>query len=217
MPFPVDLFCIRKHTYIHKLFISYLKKEHQMAQAKTLTQAELDQVLRYVSTKRYAKRDRCLILTSFWSGMRVGEIANLKMGDVINTDGTIKGEIRLSASQTKGNTARIVFIPQKLRQEIADYLTTRHATLSHIPLFHTDDRLGFSPNSLCQWFFWMYKRAGISGASSHSGRRSFLTALANRGISIHILASLAGHKSIAVTNTYLQANDDMKRNAVELI
>ena len=217
MPFPVDLFCIRKHTYIHKLFISYLKKERQMAQAKTLTQAELDQVLRYVSTKRYAKRDRCLILTSFWSGMRVGEIANLKMGDVINTDGTIKGEIRLSASQTKGNTARIVFIPQKLRQEIADYLTTRHTTLAHIPLFHTDDRLGFSPNSLCQWFFWMYKRAGISGASSHSGRRSFLTALANRGISIHILASLAGHKSIAVTNKYLQANDDMKRNAVELI
>ena len=73
-----------------------------MAQAKTLTQAELDQVLRYVSTKRYAKRDRCLILTSFWSGMRVGEIAQLKMGDVVNEDGTIKSEIRLSAQQTKG-------------------------------------------------------------------------------------------------------------------
>ena len=217
MTFPVDLFCIRKHTYIHKLFISYLKKEHHMAQAKTLTQAELDQVLRYVSTKRYAKRDRCLILTSFWSGMRVGEIAYLKMGDAINTDGTVKGEIRLSASQTKGNTARVVFIPNKLKTEIADYLTSRVLRNPEIPLFHTDDRLGFSPNSLCQWFFWMYKRAGISGASSHSGRRSFLTALANRGISIHILASLAGHRSIAVTNKYLQANDDMKRNAVELI
>jgi len=52
-----------------------------MAQAKTLTQAELDQVLRFVSTKKYAQRDRALILTSFWSGMRVGEIAALKMGD----------------------------------------------------------------------------------------------------------------------------------------
>jgi len=164
-----------------------------MAQAKVLTQAELDQVLRYVSTKRYAKRDRCLILTSFWSGMRVGEIAQLKMGDVVNEDGTIKSEIRLSAQQTKGNTARIVFIPQKLKVEILDYLTTRHATLSHIPLFHTDYRLGFTPNSLCQWFFWTYKRAGI------------------------ILASLAGHKSIAVTHKYLIANDEMKRNAVELI
>jgi integrase/recombinase XerD len=188
-----------------------------MAQAKTLTQAELDQVLRYVSTKRYAKRDRCLLLTSFWSGMRVGEIASLKMGDVINEDGTIKSEIRLSAQQTKGNTARIVFIPHKLKEEILDYLTTRHATLSHIPLFHTDDRLGFTPNSLCQWFFWTYKRAGINGASSHSGRKTFLTSLANKGISIHILASLAGHKSIAVTHKYLIANDEMKRNAVELI
>ena len=91
-----------------------------MAQAKTLTQSELDQVLRYVSTKRYAKRDRCLILTSFWSGMRVSEIASLKMGDVINSDGTIKSEIKLNASQTKGNTARVVFIPQKLKTEIAD-------------------------------------------------------------------------------------------------
>jgi integrase/recombinase XerD len=86
-----------------------------------------------------------------------------------------------------------------------------------IPLFHTDDRLGFTPNSLCQWFFWTYKRAGINGASSHSGRKTFLTSLANKGISIHILASLAGHKSIAVTHKYLIANDDMKRNAVELI
>ncbi len=50
-----------------------------MAQAKTFTQAELDQVLRFVSTKKYAIRDRAMILTSFWSGMRVGEISQLKM------------------------------------------------------------------------------------------------------------------------------------------
>jgi integrase/recombinase XerD len=77
--------------------------------------------------------------------------------------------------------------------------------------------MGFSANSLCQWFFWIYRAAGISGASSHSGRRSFLTSLANKGIGVRILASLAGHRSIAVTMKYLDANDDMKRNAVELI
>ena len=104
-----------------------------MAQAKTLTQAEIDQVLRYVSTKRYAKRDRALILTSFQSGMRVGEIANLKMRDVVNEDGTIKSEIKLSASQTKGKTARIVFIPSKLKAEIAEYLTTRMIKNPEIP------------------------------------------------------------------------------------
>ena len=188
-----------------------------MAQAKTLTTAELDQVLRFVSTKKYAQRDRALILTSFWSGMRVGEIAALKMGDVLNEDGTIKREIRLSAAQTKGGHARTVFIPAKLQAELQSYIATRYARLPHLPFFHSANRLGFSANSLCQWFFWVYRAAGISGASSHSGRRSFLTSLANKGIGVRILASLAGHRSIAVTMKYLDSNDDMKRNAVELI
>ena len=119
-----------------------------MAQAKTLTTAELDQVLRYVSTKKYAQRDRALILTSFWSGMRVGEIAALKMADVLNEDGTIKKEIRLSASQTKGGHARTVFIPAKLQAELHSYIATRYSRLPHLPFFHSANRLGFSANSL---------------------------------------------------------------------
>ena len=48
-----------------------------MAQAKTLTQNEIDQVLRYIATKhRYSIRNRTILLTSFYSGMRVGEIAS---------------------------------------------------------------------------------------------------------------------------------------------
>jgi integrase/recombinase XerD len=68
-----------------------------------------------------------------------------------------------------------------------------------------------------QHFFWLYRDAGIAGASSHSGRRNFITTLANKGISVRVLASLAGHRSIAVTQKYIDVNDDMKRNAVELL
>ena len=39
-----------------------------MSQAKTLNEQEIKQVLDYVSTKKYAKRDRVLILTSHLSG-----------------------------------------------------------------------------------------------------------------------------------------------------
>jgi integrase/recombinase XerD len=95
-----------------------------MAQAKTFTQSELDQVLRFISTKKYALRDRAMILTSFWSGMRVGEIANLRMRDVLNDDGSLKNEVRLSAAQTKGDKGRLVFIPNKLKDEWASYLAT---------------------------------------------------------------------------------------------
>jgi len=41
-----------------------------MGQAKTLTQAEIDQVLRHCATRKFAIRDRVLFLTSLWSGMR---------------------------------------------------------------------------------------------------------------------------------------------------
>jgi integrase/recombinase XerD len=188
-----------------------------MAQAKTLTQAEIDQVLRFISKRRYAVRDRTILLTSFWSGMRVAEIAQLKMGDILNSDHSIKTEIRLSADQTKGDLGRVVIIPEKLRNEFTNYLETRQLFNPDIPFFHTSNKLGFTPNTLCQWFFWTYKRAGINNASSHSGRRSFLTALANKGVNVHILASLAGHKSISITQRYIDVNDDIKRNAVELI
>jgi len=106
-----------------------------MAQAKTLSQTELDLVLNYVSTKKYALRDRALILTSFLGGLRVAEIASLKMGDVLNLDGTIKNEIRLSAAQTKGKHPRTVFVSQRLQTELANYLTTRHIKEADIPSF----------------------------------------------------------------------------------
>ena len=122
------------------------------------------------------------------------------MGDVVNPDGSIKNEIRLSAAQTKGKYPRTVFVSQRLQTELANYLTTRHIKTPDIPFFHQ-----------------LYKNVGISGGSSHSGRKFFITTLANKGIGVRILASLAGHRSIAVTQRYIDVNDEQKRNAVELI
>lgn len=188
-----------------------------MAQAKTLTQTEIDQVLRYASTRKYPERNRAIILTSFLTGMRVAEIASLKLGDIVNDDGAIKNEIKLSAAQTKGGHPRTVFISSKLKAELESYLKTRHIKDPTIAFFHTDRKLKFTANGLCVWFFALYRGAGISGASSHSGRRSMITSLAQKGIGVRVLAEIAGHRSIAVTQKYIDANPEMCRNAMELI
>lgn len=189
-----------------------------MAQAKTLTQAEIDQVLRYIAQKqRYSTRNRAMLLTSFYSGMRVGEIAALLVRDVCNEDGSIKHEVRLSAAQTKGNTGRTVLINEKLRAELTHYLKAHKPKHSNNPLFFTEKSIGFSANSLAQWFFWVYNKAGVSNASSHSGRRTFITSLANKGVGVRVLASLAGHKSIQVTQHYIDVNDGMKCSSRDLI
>lgn len=188
-----------------------------MSQAKTLTPAEIEHVLAHISQRSYALRNRVMLLTGLWSGMRVGEIASLSVGDVVNTDGTIRAEVRLTAEQTKGRHPRTVFLPQKLQQELADYMSLRPNAQPHHPLFITAGRKRFSANVMAQHFHYLFKAAGIAGASSHSMRRSFITNLAARGIGVRVLASLAGHRSIAVTQKYIDVNDDMKRNAVELV
>ena len=188
-----------------------------MAQAKTLTPAELDQVLDYIATRKFSLRNRVMLLTGFWSGMRVGEIASLSVGDVMNKDGTVKAEVRLKAAQTKGRQPRTVFLPQKLRDELQAYLALRQPAIAEHPLFVTAGRRAFTANVMTQHFYWLFQRAGISGASSHTMRRSFITNLATKGIGVRVLASLAGHRSIAVTQKYIDVNDDMKRNAVELV
>ena len=190
---------------------------HIMSQAKTLTPQEIDQVLDYIASRSYAMRNRVMFLTGLWSGMRVGEIASLSVGDVRNTDGTVRAEIRLTAEQTKGRHPRTVFLPQKLRDELRVYFDMRGMVPATNPLFITAGRKRFSANVMAQHFHYLFKRAGIAGASSHSMRRSFITLLASRGIGVRVLAELAGHRSIAVTQKYIDVNDDMKRNAVEMV
>ena len=64
---------------------------------------------------------------------------------------------------------------------------------------------------LAQHFHYMYRRALVFGASSHSGRKTFITSLASQGVSVFVLASLAGHRQISTTQKYVTTNDDMKR------
>ena len=188
-----------------------------MSQAKTLTSTELEQVLNYIATQNFPLRNRLMLLTGLWSGMRVGEISSLTIGDVMNPDRSVKAEMRLTAEQTKGRQPRTVFLPQKLRDELTAYLELRTGAKPVHPLFVTAGRKRFSANVMAQHFHYLFKRAGVAGASSHSMRRSFITNLATKGVGVRVLASLAGHKSIAVTQKYIDVNDEMKRNAVELV
>lgn len=188
-----------------------------MPQAKTLTPKELRRVLESIAGNPHVTRNRLMILMTHWAGMRVGEVAALLIEDVRNLDGTVKQEIRLDAVQTKGKHARNVFVNDKLRREIGSYLKSIDIKDAKRPLFNTQKRDAFSANTLCQTMNSIYRRAGIDGATSHSGRRSFITMLASKGIGVRVLASLAGHRSIATTQAYIDVNDEMKRAAVELV
>ena len=49
-----------------------------MAQAKTLTQAEIEQLLAHINTRKYAPRNRSMMLLTHWAGLRIGEVSGLR-------------------------------------------------------------------------------------------------------------------------------------------
>jgi integrase/recombinase XerD len=189
-----------------------------MKQAKTLKREELKLVLAYIAVRRHAARNRAIVVASFLSGMRAHELASLRIGDVVDEVGRIRSEIALTEEQTKGRRARRVFVNAKLKRELAVYLRADWANKPpSSPLFASQKNGSFSPNTMCQLFLNIYSGCGLKGASSHSGRRTFITNLASKAVSVRVLAELAGHSSIATTQRYIEVNDEQLRKAVELL
>ena len=59
--------------------------------------------------------------------------------------------------------------------------------------------------------------AGIDKLTSHSGRRTFITGLAHKGVNVRVLAALAGRRNMAMTQRYIELNEHVLRAAVELV
>jgi integrase/recombinase XerD len=192
--------------------------DNTMAQAKTLTTAEIERLLTHINTRKYSARNRSMMLLTHWAGLRIGEVACLRWSDMMNLDGTVKDEVRLLPDMTKGRHSRTVFVNIKLREVLQSYAEQSKCVDRSYPFFASQKSIkaGFSANSLAQTFALLYVGAGLEGASSHSGRRTFLTNLANKGTGIHILKTLAGHRSIQTTATYLYSSPSQLKAAVEL-
>lgn len=208
--------------YAYNLANYWLGKQKTMShQAKVFTDEEFERVLACTANTKHPLRNRTLVLTSFLSGMRAKELSALRYKDCVNRDGTIKSEIRLSAEQTKGSESRTVYISTKLQQDLFKYINCTHFRSGDDKLFQTqksNSKVGFTPNTLCQFFHNLYKRAGIEeGASSHSGRRTLATKLCERGTNLRLVMEILGHKHLSTTQKYLSVNVNMLKQAIELV
>ena len=188
-----------------------------MKRAHILTEREIKRVFAHIAQRPFAERNRTMFHLSIYAGMRVGEIAALLWSDVFTPDGKVREQIQLSAAQTKGHKARTVLLNAQVQRELAQYGKGVGEWLPEAPLFTSKAGERFSPNSLVQVFARIYRASGIDQATSHAGRHFFLTSLAEKGVSIHVLAALAGHRNISTTMVYLHTNTSVLRSAVELV
>lgn len=189
-----------------------------MSQAKTLNAQELRRVLDHVATRKHAARNRAMVCVSFYAGLRAKEIAALRVRDVLAPDGAVREEFYLTAEQAKGNQGRTVYVSEKLRKELGRYLAVCKPTDANNKLFYTQKRMreGFDAASMVNYFYHLYRSAGIYGASSHSGRRTLLTNMSDRSVSVRTIMAIAGHKNLATTQRYLDVNVHQLRAAIEM-
>jgi integrase/recombinase XerD len=193
------------------------QKEGTVAQASVLTDTDIRRVFRIIETTRHAARNRLAFVSSIYAGMRVGEIAALVVGDVANGQREVRREIKLASLQTKGSRGRTVILSERVRKEIAIYLSDHPRRTPQAPLVASQrNGRAFTNVTLSMLLKEIYEYAGIR-TSSHAGRRTFATRLNEKGVGMRTIQRLMSHRNIATTALYCDVSDATMRNALELL
>ena len=192
-------------------------------QAKVVSLRELKRLLDYTARGRYPERDRLLVLLSFKAGLRAKEIAGLRWSMVTDSSGQLADHLALPDRASKGpNGGRVIPMHRDLRDALATLMLAEPDKIRpNRPVIYSERGSGYSANAVAVWFHTRYRELGIQGASSHSGRRSFITAAARKiveaGGSLRDVQELAGHASLATTQRYIEGDSAAKRKVIALI
>lgn len=146
-------------------------------------------------------RDRAIIELLLCSGIRVSELAALKISDVdfINKSALIR--------EAKGGKQRVVYITDVCSMYLKDYLKTRKDNLDC--LFLTKNKTAMTKDSIENSLKTLGKQSGVPNVHPHRFRRTFATNMYKRGMDIRSIQKLMGHTNINTTMIYINSNQEM--------
>ena len=187
-------------------------------QAKQLTPAMQKRLLRHVERSSDPDRSRVIVLLALKAGLRACEIARLEWSMVLDARGRVGTAIEVHDRIAKKGGGRRIPLHPELRAALAQY---RKRTDGKGPIVKSARGGGLAPNSIVNWFVVLFDKLGFEGCSSHSGRRTFITAaarsLARSGGSLRDIQLLAGHRSIETTQHYIDGDTAAQRNLIALL
>ena len=192
-------------------------------QAKVLTPRQERRILKRLKATRYPMRDAVTFLLSIKAGLRAKEISSLTWAMVTDADGKVAEEIALTDASSKGTGGgRTIPMHPAIRESLAALQAARgEKAQPGWPVIHSERGRGMSAASVAVWFHRLYRNLGLSGCSSHSGRRTFITRAAHKiveaGGSLRDVQQLAGHANLGTTQRYIEGSTEAKRRVVALI
>ena len=113
-------------------------------------------------------------------------LCGLRIADVVDADDAIRTEIRLDAERTKNNHARTIFVPKQMQRQLKTFLKSARKPFLHGFLFSKQKSQQFSANTVTQHLQRLNARTALQGGTSHSGRRTWLTTLSQKGVSVRV-------------------------------
>ena len=179
--------------------------------AAVLSSTQVKHVFRVAKARgRHAARAEAALALSIGLGLRAKELASLRWSDVFGADGHVRRVVHLKAAYTKGARTRDVFVSSPALRRVLEKYGERDwlgsARASQAALFASQKGGPMTACSMARFLKAIYAEAGVAGASSHSGRRTLITRLADRGVDLKAIAQIAGHTSIRTTAMYVEAN-----------
>lgn len=166
----------------------------------------LDEVRRIVAataTTRTPERDLAIVLALLDTGCRVNEFTLLTRGDVdLRT-----GAIVIRGENAKTHAKRTVYIGERARAALADYLATRPPLAADALLWHGAQR-PLTTDGMKRLIQRLGQRAGVHPCGAHRIRRTFATWMLRAGVNAKDAAALLGHSIDELLKSYVHSNDE---------
>lgn len=194
-----------------------------IGKAEVLNEYDVKNVLNMIDKGSNPQRNRIIFCFSFFAGMRVHNLQKITFGEVFDKNGKPFDKVVLSPTKNKGHK-RVAeyYLSDRMKKELIEYFKWVKSVRMRI---NDDDYLMWSKKtmsclrkeSIVRLFRSFYDRCGLQNCRSHSGRRSFITELCNKGVAIQLVSKLVNHQNVNVTMGYYQQSPILLKNAVNVL
>jgi integrase/recombinase XerC len=164
-----------------------------------------------VRARTRLESDLVMLLLSFKAGLRAQEIALLTWASVTTSSGELASAIHVSHGVTKKGLQRTIPMHERLREALVALRITTPTAVPDATILVNRHGVPYTPNDVAVRLRRVLVAAGFHGCSSHSGRRTFLTALtrtALQGRSLKDVMVITGHRHLTALEAYLEPSPD---------
>jgi site-specific recombinase XerD len=190
----------------------WLDRKQRAALLRAVDKEVEDAVHRYPRLRLMFLRDAAIVKLILFTGLRVGEIIQLLMNDIILDER--KGSVVVR--EGKGTKRREVPLNSKARKGLLDYLRVRPEGVND-ELFLGQRDQGIQSKTVQRAVQRFSGEAGLENVTPHILRHSFAKALIDGGVTLEKVATLLGHSNLNTTRIYTTPGERDLEDAVKTL